>query len=92
MELVRTVPDNRMIAVGHELATFECPRCHGKAQRLILMSEIAPFATEPMQLPAVSSVQPVAMMEQLGLLKRKALVVARWWRSRALARLREFRR
>jgi hypothetical protein len=92
MELVHTVPDNSMIASARELATFECPRCHGKGQRLVATSVIAPFATEQMQLPAHSSMWAVEMMEKLELLKRKALVVARSWQRRALAHLRQVRR
>jgi hypothetical protein len=92
MELLLAVPDHSMIASGRALGTFECPRCHGKVQRLISTSEIAPFTDQQMQLPALSSVRAAEMMEKLESLKRKALVVARWWYSRALARLRQFRR
>jgi hypothetical protein len=89
MQLVRTVPDNSMMASGRELGTFECPRCHGKAQRLMSTTDITPFATERMQLPTVSSPLAADAMDKVDLLRRKALVVTRWWRRSALARLRQ---
>jgi hypothetical protein len=91
MELVRTVPDNSMIASGREIGTFECPRCHGKAQRLMSTYEIAPFVTERMQLPASSSTLLASAMNKIALAKHNALVTARRWLVRALTFLRGLR-
>jgi hypothetical protein len=91
MELVRTVPDNSMIASGREIGTFECPRCHGKAQRLMSTHEIAPFVTEPMQLPASSSPLLASVGNKIALAKHQAVMAARSWLVRALTFLRGLR-
>ena len=91
MELVRTVPDNSMIASGRELGTFECPRCHGKTQRLISTAEIAPFATESMQLPAASSTLLPTLMENVSAAGQKTVTAARNAVERALAMIRKMR-
>jgi len=92
MKLVRTVPDNSMIASGREIGTFECPRCHGKAQSLMSTHEIAPFLTERMQLPPSSSTLLASAMNKMALAKDKAVVAARSWLVRALTVLRGLRR
>jgi hypothetical protein len=91
MELVRTVPDNSMIASAREIGTFECPRCHGTAQRLMSTQEIAPFVTERMQLPASSSTLLASALNKMTLAKDKASVAARSWLERALSILRGLR-
>ena len=88
MELVQTVPDNSTIASGRELRTFECPRCHGKAQCLLTTNEIAPFATEPMQLPAGSSPLLAEAMNKAASATHKAQTLARIWAQSWLARAR----
>jgi hypothetical protein len=88
MELVRTVPDNSMIASAREFGTFECPRCHGKAQRLMSTTEIAPFATEPMQLPATSSAPLPAFMEKVSVAGQNTVVALRNAVGRVLAMIR----
>jgi hypothetical protein len=85
MELVQTVPDNSTIASGRELATFECPRCHGKTQRLMTTNEIAPFATERMQLPAGSSPLVADAMNRMVLAKNRAQILVQDWLARARA-------
>jgi len=91
MELARTVPDDSMMVSGRELATFECPRCHGKAQRLMSTNEIVPFATEPMQLPASSSTLVPTLVEKVSIVGQKTVVALRSAVERALAMIRENR-
>ena len=89
MELVHTVPDNSTIASGRELGTFECPRCHGKAQRLMATNEIAPFATERMQLPAGSSPLLADAMNRIVSARHRAQILAQSWLARARALVRD---
>ena len=89
MELVHTVPDNSTIASGRELGTFECPRCHGKAQRLLTTNEIAPFATERMQLPGGSSPLVADAMNRMVLAKNRAQILVQGWLARARALVRD---
>jgi hypothetical protein len=91
MELVHTVPDSGMVASGRELGTFECPRCHGKAQRLMTANEIAPFATERMQLPAGSSTLLAGATSKIASAKRKAQILAQSWLARARTVMRGLR-
>jgi|SRR6516164_2428650 hypothetical protein len=91
MELVQTVPDNSTIASGRELRTFECPRCHGKAQCLLTTNEIAPFATEPMQLPAGSSPLLADALNRMVLVKNRAQILVQGWLAYARAMLRGLR-
>jgi hypothetical protein len=88
MELVRAVPDNSMMVSGREIGTFECPRCHAKAQRLMSTHEIEPFASERMQLPAISSALLATTMHKMSLAQHKMLVAARNALARALTMFR----
>jgi hypothetical protein len=91
MKLVHTLPDNSMVASGREFGTFECPRCHGKAQRLMTSNEIAPFATERMQLPTGSSTLLADAMNKIRSAKHKAQILAQSWLARARAVVRGLR-
>ena len=91
MELVQTVPDNSMTASGRGFGTFECPRCHGKAQRLLTSNEITPFATERMELPAGSSPLMADAMSKIVSARHHAQILAQSWLARARAVMRGLR-
>jgi hypothetical protein len=91
MKLVQTVPDNSTIASGRELGTFECPRCHGRAQRLMTTNEITPFATERMALPAGSSPLLADAMNRIVSARHRAQILAQSWLARARAVVRGLR-
>jgi hypothetical protein len=82
------VPDNSKMVSGREIGTFECPSCHGTAQRLMSTHEIEPFASERMQLPAMSSTLLANTMHKMSLAKQKMFVAARSALTRALAMFR----